>query len=64
MATQRGHELCLVEGKVIIPTKDAAKAEARAIRVRSKGRGGYYRCAFGEHYHVTKGLKRKSRGGF
>ena len=47
---------CGVEGKIIYATKDEARAVLRDFRAEHAGRGKSYRCSFGEHYHVTKGL--------
>lgn len=58
-------EVCTVTGKECIPTKQEARNAVRALRARRNGKGGYYRCPFGEHYHVTKGLRGlKGKGDF
>lgn len=51
-----GRDRCRISGKVIYETKEAARAELRAFRRYHAGRGKTYRCSWGEHYHVTKGL--------
>lgn len=58
MSPQR-YEKCGVEGKDILPTKDAAREYLRSFRAQPGrwGRGRSYRCSFGDHYHVTKGLR-------
>ncbi len=52
-----GWEKCTVAGKDCYPTKDLAKAAAQVLRSKKHGRGGTYRCPFGDHYHTTKGLR-------
>jgi len=51
-----GRDRCLISGKVIYPTLEEARAIVRAFRRHNKNRGKVYRCTWGEHYHVTKGL--------
>lgn len=57
--------ICTVSGKAILPDREAAKAAAKSLRIQYHGRGKAYRCAFGEHYHVTKSVMGSSgrRGG-
>jgi hypothetical protein len=42
--------------KDIIETKAEASAELKVFRAKHNGRGRSYRCSWGPHYHVTKGL--------
>jgi hypothetical protein len=49
-------EKCRVEGKDIYATKEEARETLNFFRKDHKGRGKTYRCIFGDHYHVTKGL--------
>lgn len=53
------HEKCNVEGKDIFATKAEAREELKVFRSQPgrRGRGRSYRCSFGDHYHVTKGLR-------
>lgn len=50
-------------GKDIYATKDEARADLPSFRAEHGGHGKLYRCAFGEHYHITKGfLGKKGKG--
>jgi hypothetical protein len=58
-------EKCGVQGKTVYPTRDAAQAILTEFRKHHSGKGTVYRCIFGDHYHVTKGLMgRKGRRDF
>ena len=48
---------CHVENKDIYVTKEEAAADIAEFRRNHNGRGKSYRCSFGDHYHVTKGLR-------
>lgn len=50
-------EICLIAGKEIFDTKEEARANVRSFRRKHAGRGKAYACSWGEHYHVTKGLR-------
>lgn len=56
MSGRYGRDRCSVSGKIIYATREEARAVARAFRRHNKGRGKSYRCTWGDHYHVTKGL--------
>lgn len=57
--SRREYEKCGVEGKDILATKEEARDYLRTFRAQPgrRGRGRSYRCSFGDHYHVTKGLR-------
>lgn len=58
-------DLCSVTGKEIWLDKDAARAAARSLARVRNGRGKALRCDFGDHYHISKGLRgRKGKGDF
>jgi hypothetical protein len=58
-------ESCSVTGKKIYGTKELARNVRDAMRSHYKGRCSVQRCAFGDHYHVTKDLRgRKGKGDF
>jgi hypothetical protein len=60
-----GREICTVQGKEIFATKKEAKDTVSSLRRAGRKYARSYRCPFGEHYHVTKGLiGRKGRGDF
>jgi len=53
---------CGVQHKDIFETRDEARSILADFRKQHKGKGTVYRCSFGDHYHVTKGLMgRKGR---
>lgn len=55
-------EKCGVQGKDVFPTREEARSILRDFRAQHHGKGTVYRCSFGDHYHVTKGLHgRKGR---
>jgi hypothetical protein len=58
MRTRKVHrEKCLAQGKDIFATKEDARAYLLTeFRARHAGHGTTYRCSFGDHYHVSKGL--------
>lgn len=49
-------ETCTVEGKRIYPTRDDARADRGRV-ASMRGQAKVYQCAFGNHYHITKGAR-------
>jgi hypothetical protein len=56
MSQHDGRDRCRISGKIIYQTKEEARAIRAAFRRNNANRGKVYRCPWGEHYHVTKGL--------
>jgi hypothetical protein len=51
-----GREKCNVEGKDIYPTREEARTERDRLK-RVHGQAKAYPCAFGDHWHITKGAR-------
>lgn len=52
------------KGKIIYETREEAREVlADFRRCNGDGRGSVKRCSWGEHYHITKGLRGKKGKG-